>query len=365
MENPTKDNITHLKALEDRHLGPFRVIEVIRPGQLRLDLSSDPRTRNRHNVINIDKLFPAHTPDIPRDNLLFHPTDFDDTIDTGAASSFPQPYVPNTFIPTGIPITDATLPPIPIAPALQIIPITPAQQQIGTPPPPPLIQPFNPPKVTKTNAPLHITSISTSHDEAGYHLHLHLSDNSNHLGMNLFCEGSKHDAFKSVNRMKHFYKQLRSLIREGGVKCPVDMPPDVQRRLSCTHLSKKAKGGLIVLSTDDENNSYVLYSDADYAGITADEWDELEITSTKHASVNSVQVVSTDLLKRTWDLTRSEDVMALLKALQPGDWQQRHAAALCNKMYGGSRFNPLLVVTDRNEIADFAEHINADTFRKK
>ena len=47
------------------------------------------------------------------------------------------------------------------------------------------------------------------------------------------------------------------------------------------------------------------------------------------------------------------------------DTQPRYVTNKQNVCYGGSRFNPLLVVTDRNEIADFAEHINADTFRKK
>ena len=61
MENPTVNDIRTLPALQERFLGPFRVMEVVQPGVYRLntDKSDDHRVNRRHPVFNAAKLKPA------------------------------------------------------------------------------------------------------------------------------------------------------------------------------------------------------------------------------------------------------------------------------------------------------------------
>ena len=113
-----------------------------------------------------------------------------------------------------------------------------------------------------------------------------------------------------------------------------------------------------VLAVDAEGSVYVLWSDGECRGYMMSEWEQ-----NRQFRINSVTLA--ELQETSWDFKDAEKTLKLLDDLQPGAWQLRHALNLNNQMFGGVKFNPFLVVTDRLEVASLLQHLRADVLRKK
>jgi hypothetical protein len=113
-----------------------------------------------------------------------------------------------------------------------------------------------------------------------------------------------------------------------------------------------------VLAVDAQGAVLVLWSDGELTGYTVEEWE-----SNLMYQINSVDIQ--ELQQTTWDMKDPQQVLVLLDKLQPGSWQLRHASNLANKMLGGTKFNPFLVITDRAEVSSLLKHLKITTLRKK
>ena len=323
LENPTKLNLSDLAPFAERYIGPLLVTRVVAPNVYELDTSTDSRVRLRHPVFNGDKLKPASGPSDsePSKELL----DFENSLlmDT--------------------PLLDALRPPL-----VQLPPVTRPQAA----------------KTVKSGT-LSIESLDYSVDMSNevetHSLSITLTNGKKHDAVEFFGNNSP---FSTKSVKDKFFGQLRQKI--DSLLLPPSAPRVVQDYLGKYFTANtKPPIGCIILAVDVNDGMFILYSDGDSVGL---EKSEVLRTLKNAPAIHAITAFPTsvkDVSTFSWDMHDPLHILALLQLFQPGDWQSRHATQLCNKMYGGTRFNPLLVRTDNVEIIDFAQHLNVAHLKLK
>lgn len=119
----------------------------------------------------------------------------------------------------------------------------------------------------------------------------------------------------------------------------------------------------MLLAIDKSGNVYILWSDGESRGYTAEEW--LHNIKFRIQAIEVQKTTLNDLLQQKWNVRDPQELLRLLTRLIPGDWNIRHATKLVNTMMGGKHFNPLLIVTDDSETNALLSHLRAEFLATK
>jgi hypothetical protein len=351
IENPSVNDIRRLPALVDRFIGPYKVLEVVAPGTYKLDFagSKDSRVIHRHPNISGEKMKPYSFRRL--DTPIF---DEDTNLPSTTQTDLISPSL----------LKPSLVPPLPIAinlPPPNVIQLPPAQhEQVVLPPLPtpdvdvaqvPQIDPVVPETETKPQLEfigfdkVEIQGLTTAVVNIRFGSLLTTADD--------FLETDK-AANSKIKRKKLFglFKQLLQKLPSSNFTSPFDSIGSVLK----LKLHNRAIS-VCVLAVDQEGSAYLLWSDGDAKGVTKESWDQM--------SSHQINLTLADLHEHNWNLRDPTDMKRLLTTLTPGAWNEQHATKLSNQVLGGSRFNPLLVVTDNEEVQSLIKCLKMDKLKSK
>jgi hypothetical protein len=318
---------------------------VVGPNAYELDLSSalDIRVMHRHPVVAGEKLKPYY---FRRLDAPIH--DEPEHIEDNAVPLITEPEQGLQSSPELIQVQEPDTTPT-ATPASPIL-VAPAPEEAV--PESPVV------RATKTKPKLKITGFTkrNTHGVDTWHVQV-LTAAGETMFLDEFVERASSASTKAKRKaLFSTLKQAFTTLDEGRAA----LPPWATM-LATVHSFKLPRGrlGAAVLAMDEHGAVYLLWGDGDCQGYTADEWSDHFLP----IRVNAIQWET--LLAEEWNMRQPESVLKLLQELQPGPWQLRHASNLCNKMLGGTKFNPFLVVTDRGEVGALVPYLRLDTLKSK
>jgi hypothetical protein len=344
IENPKVNDIRTLPALDDRFIGPYKVLEVVGPNIYKLDFVSelDLRVLHRHPVVSGDKLKPYtfRRLDVP-------------LMDT---ESNEEESGPSAVITLPTLATEVNLPSSPIIVPQEessVIQLPPAIIQL---PPATDMEVITLPSTKKKVALITFHSIHTTQEEniTTCKVMVVIPDSQESISLVDVCEEHLR------GRTKPKRKQLFSLLKTQLATTTITGRPSWAKHVGEVLILKLSgrRISALVAAVDELNNVYVLWSDGDARGYSSEEWMQM--------STQTVNALTIENLNETvWDVTQPEQLLQLISTLLPGAWKIGHATNLCNKMLGGNKFNPMFVQTDDGEVSALTKHLRIEHLKSK